>query len=201
MTTISKLLSAAAIATPLVLAAPAVAQVATANLEAAVDQSAAMRAAAQQIQTTYKAQIDAANTRQQALQTQLQPLAAELQTLQANTSTPPATLQAKAAAFQQRRDAAQRELATLTGPFNRPAAYAQEQIADKLDGAVRAAMQAKNVTVLVRPDAVLLALPAADLTQDVVAQLNNQVKTVSITPPATWQPGQQRAAAPTGQGR
>ena len=202
MTTISKLLSAAAIATPLAFAAPAAAQVATANLEAAVDQSAAMRTAAQQIQTTYKAQIDAANTRQQALQTQLQPLAAELQTLQANTSTPPATLQAKAAAFQQRRDAAQRELAGLTAGFNRPAAYAQEQIADKLDGAVRAAMQAKNVTILVRPDAVLLAMPTADLTQDVVAQLNNQVKTVSITPPATWQPGQQRAAAaPTGAGR
>lgn len=209
MRTILKLMTAAAIAAPLALAAPAGAQVAVADLNAAVSQSAAMKAAATQIQTQYKTQIDAANARQQALQTQLAPLAQELQTLQGNPATPPATLQAKAQAFQARRDAAQKELAGLTAPFERPAAYAQEQIVDKLDDAVRAAMTAKNVNVLVRPDAVFTALPAGDLTPDIVAQLNNLVKTVSVTPPAGWQPGQQQQAtaaaprpAPTGtQGR
>ena len=131
------------------------------------------------------------------MQGQLQPLAQELQTLQANPSTPPATLQAKATAFQQRREAAARELQTLTAPFQRPSEYAQEQVADKLDAAVRAAMTAKNVVLLVRPDAVMAVQPTADLTQDIVAQLNNSVKSVSITPPAGWQPGQrQNAPAP-----
>ena len=68
------------------------------------------------------------------------------------------------------------------------------------EAAVRAAMAAKNVTILVKPDAVLIAQPAGDLTQDIVAQLNNSVKTVSITPPAGWQPGQPRQA-PAAQGR
>lgn len=205
MRTILKFMTAAAIATPLALAAPASAEVAVADLNAAVSQSAAMKAAGAQIQTQYKAQIDAANARQQALQTQLAPLAQELQTLQGNPATAPATLQTKAQAFQARRDAAQKELAGLTASFERPAAYAQEQVVDKLDQAVRAAMTAKNVTVLIRPDAVFTALPAGDLTQDIVAQLNNLVKTVSTTPPAGWTPGQQQAAgrpAPSGnQGR
>ena len=193
MRTLLKFMTAAAIAAPLALAAPAAAEVATADLNAAVDQSSAMKAAAQQIQTTYKAQIDAFNARQQALQGQLQPLAQELQTLQANSATAPATLQTKAQAFQQRRDAAQKELAGLSAAFQRPLAYAQEQVVDKLDEAVKAAMTAKNVTILLRPDAVFTALPAGDLTPDIIAQLNNQVKTVSVTPPAGWQPGQQQA--------
>lgn len=198
MRTFLKLVSAAAIAAPLALAAPADAQVATADLNAAVDQSAAMKSAAQQIQTQYKPQIDAFNARQQALQTQLQPLAQELQTLQANPATPPATLQTKAQAFQARRDAAQKELAGLSAAFQRPLAYAQEQLVDKLDEAVKTAMTAKNITILIRPDAVFTALPAGDLTPDVIAQLNNQVKTVSITPPAGWQPGQQQQGGAQG---
>lgn len=191
------------LAAALLAATSATAQVATADLQGAVDQSAAMTTARQQIQTTYKAQIDAANARQTALQTQLQPLVTEFQTLRSNPATPQATLQAKATVIQQRQEAAQRELQTLATPFQRPNAYAQEQVAAKLETAVRAAMQAKNVTLLVKPDSVMVAQPAADITNDVVAQLNSQVKTVSITPPAGWQPGQQRAAAPTpaGQGR
>jgi len=204
MTKLTLIAAAALAASPLALS-QASAQVATANLEAAVSQSAAMATARTQIQTTYKAQIDAATARQTALQAQLQPLATEIQTLQANPATPQATLQAKVAAFQQREQAAQKELATLAEPFQRPGAYATEQIADKLDAAVRAAMTAKNVTILIRPDAVMAVLPAADITTDVVAQLNAQVKTVSITPPAGWQPGQQGQAQgrpqPSGQGR
>ena len=194
MRTILKLMTAAAIAAPLAIAAPVSAQVAVADLNAAVDQSAAMQAAATQIKTTYKAQIDAFNLRQQALQTQLQPLAQELQTLQANPSTPQATLQTKAQAFQARRDAAQKELSGLSVAFQRPLAYAQEQVVDKLDGAVKSAMTAKNVTILIKPDAVMTATPAGDLTPDIIAQLNNAVKTVSTTPPAGWQPGQQQQA-------
>jgi Skp family chaperone for outer membrane proteins len=186
-----KLMTAAAVAAPLAIAAPAAAEVAVADLNAAVDQSAAMQAAGNQIKTQYKTQIDAFNARQQALQAQLAPLAQELQGLQGNPSTPQATLQTKAQAFQARRDAAQKELAGLSASFQRPLAYAQEQVVDKLDAAVKAAMAAKNVNVLIRPDAVLTATATGDLTPDIVAQLNNAVKTVSTTPPAGWTPGQQ----------
>jgi Skp family chaperone for outer membrane proteins len=197
-------LAAAALlaASPLAFSAASAQSAAVADLQAAINQSAAMAAARTQIGTTYKAQIDAATARATALQTALQPLATELQTLQANPATPQATLQAKAQAFQQRRDAAQREVQTLSASFDRPTAYAQEQIVDKLDAAVKAAMQAKNVTVLLRPESILTIQPQADITADVVAQLNSQVKTVSITPPAGWQPGQRQQQAPAaGQGR
>ncbi|PTQ11617.1 outer membrane chaperone Skp [Sphingomonas oleivorans] len=192
-----KILLKAAVAAAAFVAIPAAAQaqVATADLGAAVEQSAAMKAAQTQIQTQYKAQIDAFNARQQALAAELQPLQREIQTLQANSATPPATLQQKVTAYRTREQAAQRELAGLAAPFGRPSAYAQEQVADKVEPAVRAAMAAKNVSLLVRPEAVLLALPAGDLTADIVSQLNAQVKTVSITPPANWQPGQAKAGA------
>jgi Skp family chaperone for outer membrane proteins len=189
---------AAAVLAATTLGSPASAQsAAVADLQGAIAQSAAFNTARTQVQSTYKTQIDAAQARATALQTQLQPLATELQTLQANPATPPATLQQKAQAFQQRRDAAAREVQTLSTSFERPLAYAQEQIADKLDAAVKAAMQAKNVSVLINPQAVVTIQPQADITADIVAQLNNQVKTVSITPPAGWQPGQQRTAAAT----
>jgi len=187
---------AGAIVASAAVAVPAQAQVAAVDLEKAIADSAAYKTAQGQIETTYKAQIDAARARSQAVQAELQPLAQELQTLQQNSATPPATLQQKATAFQQRRDAAQRELQTLQQPFARPNAYAQQQVAEKVEAALRAAMTAKRITIVLKPDAAILTLPAGDLTADVTAQLNQTVKTVSITPPANWQPGQPTTAAP-----
>jgi Skp family chaperone for outer membrane proteins len=178
-----------------VAAAPAFAQVAVADLNAAVEQSAAYQAAQTQIKTTYASQIGAFNTRNQAIVNELQPMQAELEKLQSTPGTAPATLQAKVNAFRTRQQTAQTELQRLAAPFGRPTAYAQEQVADKLEAATRAAMAAKNITVVLQPQAALLVLPAGDITGDIVTQLNTLVKTVSITPPANWQPGQQRAGA------
>ena len=185
----------AAVAAVALMSVPALAQVATANLDAAVANSAAMKAARTQIQTQYKAQIDAAAAREEALKKELQPLVTEMQTLQSAGNTPAATLQAKQVAYQTRVQSAQRELSTLSLPFARPNAYAQEQVANKLDQAVRQAMTAKNVVLLVQPESVLAAAPAGDLTADVTTQLDALVKTASITPPANWQPGQAQAQA------
>lgn len=195
----TKFLKGAAMAASIAFAATvAQAQVAVVDLEGVVAQSAAMKAAQTQIQTQYKAQIDAFNARNTALNTELQPLQREIQTLQANSATPPATLQAKVNAYQTRQQTARQELSQLAQPFGRPSAYAQEQVTEKLEQALRAAMTAKRVTLVVRPEATVLALPAGDLTADTVTQLNAILKTVSITPPAGWQPGQRanQAAAP-----
>jgi Skp family chaperone for outer membrane proteins len=198
----TKLFKAAALLGALLFAAPAFAQVAVVDLEAAIANSNAYKTAQTQIQTTYKAQIDATRTRQQAINSELQPLAREIQTLQGNTATPPATLQSKVQAFEARRQSAARELATLSASYSRPNAYAQSQVADKVEAALRAAMNAKRVTVVVNPQAAILALPAADITADVTTQLNSLVTQVSVTPPANWQPGQPSATAPAApQGR
>ncbi|TZG29092.1 OmpH family outer membrane protein [Sphingomonas montanisoli] len=188
------------------VSAPALAQfdasqgTAVINLDAAIVQSNAFKAAEGQIKTTYGAQITQVQTRQTALQTELTPLRTEIENLQKNPATPKATLDAKIAAFQTKAQSAQTELQRLAAPFARAEAYAKEQITAKLEPAVRAAMTAKKVSVALQPESVVLATPAGDLTPDVVTQLNALVPSVSITPPANWQPGQAQQAqgAPAG---
>lgn len=196
------LLKAAALAS-VFAAVPAVAQVAVGqntavvDLNAAVSDTAAFKAATGQIQTAYKAQIDAYNARATALQAELAPLQKELQTLQANPGTPKATMDAKVAAYRARGESAQNELNRLALPFARPTAYAREQIEAKVEAALKAAMVAKKVNLVINPEAVIAVNPAANLTPDVVAQLDATVKSVSTAPPAGWQPGQPVGAAPT----
>ena len=198
----TKLLSKIALAGALTIAPMAahaqLQAVAVVDLDKAVGESAALVSANAQIQTQYKAQIDAFQARRQAAATEMQGLQTELQTLQ-RTNAPQATIQQKVAAAQAREQALQTQLQPLAAPFQRPAAYASAQVQEKLDAAVRAAMTAKRVGVLLKPEATLALLPANDITPDVTAQLNLTVKTVSITPPANWQPGQPTSAtAPTG---
>lgn len=184
-------------------AAPAAAintGVAVANLEAAIANSAAYKAAITQIQTTYKAQITAFQTRQTALQNEMTPLRTEIENLQKNPATPRATLEAKITAFQTKGQNAQAELQRLTLPFARPEAYVKEQIGAKVEQALKAAMSAKKIGIVLAPEAVVAVQGASDITLDVVTQLNALVPSASITPPANWQPGQadQPAAAPAG---
>lgn len=185
-------------------AAPAVApgsspNVAVFDMERAIADSAAYKAANAQIQAAYKTQITAFQTRETALQAEVAALQTELQNLQKNPATPKATLDAKVAAYQARGRAAQAELQRLAAPFARPDAYVQEQIQGKIDQSVRAAMTAKRVGILLKPDAVMAFLGGLDLTPDVITQLNALVPSASITPPANWQPGQAgQAAAPAG---
>jgi Skp family chaperone for outer membrane proteins len=168
---------------------------AIADLGAAVRSTNAFRTAAQQVQTQYKAQIDAYNARSTPLQQELQRTAQEIRTLQQN-NTAQATVNQRIQAFQTRQQAIQTELAPLAAPFERPLAYVEEQITQRLDQAVRAAMNAKRVNLLLRPEAIAFALPTANITADVTQQLNALVPSVSIAVPANWQPGGQQAAAP-----
>jgi Skp family chaperone for outer membrane proteins len=192
-----------AVANAQAAAAPAAAVntgVAVVDLEGTVNGSAAYRSAMTQIETTYKAQLTALQTRQTALQAELTPLRTEIENLQKNPATPKATLDAKIAAFQQKGQAAQAELQRLAAPIARPQAYVKEQIGAKVEQALKAAMTAKKVGLVVGPEAVVAVQGGADLTPDVITQLNALVPSVSITPPANWQPGQaeQAAAAPAG---
>jgi len=199
-------LKIAALTLPALLAAPLSAQVAPAttspasvaivDLNAAVGGSAAAKAAATQIEATYKTQITAFQTRQSAINAELTPLRNEIETLQRNPATPKATLDAKIAAFQSRGQTAQTELQRLAQPFGRAQAYVKEQIQAKLEPALKAAMAAKKVQIILSSEAVTYAT-GGDLTADVVTQLNALVPSASITPPANWQPGQgDQAAAP-----
>ena len=207
MTKFKLMLLAATIAAPGVFvasgAAAQVSGIAVANPEQAVANSKAWTAARGQIQSTYKTQLDQANTRRTAIQAELQPLVTAYQTAARAPGASEASLRPQAQAIQTKQQAAQAELARLTQPAQRAESYAIEQISAKLNDAVQAAVRARNVTLLLRPEAALFAQPAADITPAITAELDKTVPSVGITPPANWQPGGQgqqgAAAAPAAQ--
>lgn len=188
MTNLKHILLAAAMIAPATLAtAPASAQVAgiaVGDPEAAISNSKAWAAARTQIQTTYKAQIDQANARRQAITTELQPLVAAYQRAAAAPGATEASLRTQAQAIQTREQAANGELQRLTAPASRAQAYALEQISAKLPDAVAAAVRAKNVSLLLRPNAALFAQPTADVTAAITTEIDRLVPSVGITPPA-----------------
>lgn len=196
MTRFKTLLLAAALVAP--VAAPVAAQaqtVAVANPEQAIGASRAWATARTQIETTYKAQLDQAEARRQAVGKELQPLVTAFNTARAAPNANQASLQQQAATIQGREQAAQAEIQRITLPAQRAQAYAIEQISAKLPDAVQAVVRARNASMLVRPDAVLFAAPTADVTSAITTELDRLVPTVSVTPPANWQPGQQGGAA------
>lgn len=196
MTRFKTLLLAAALVAP--VAAPVAAQaqtVAVANPEQAIGASRAWATARTQIETTYKAQLDQAEARRQAVGKELQPLVTAFNTARAAPNANQASLQQQATTIQTREQAAQAEIQRIALPAQRAQAYAIEQISAKLPDAVQAVVRARNVSMLVRPDAVLFAGPTADVTSAITTELDRLVPTVSVTPPANWQPGQQQGAS------
>ncbi len=207
MKTTIKLLLASAVIAPVALfaAMPATAQaVAVADPEGAIAGSKAFVAANTQIQTTFKASLDQAQARRAAIQTELKPLYEVLDTNhdgQLSQQEIDAANQAKRpelASIQAKQAAAQAELARLEGPATRAQQYAVEQISAKLQQAITAAMAKRGTNVLLKPAAVFTAQGQGDLTPAITAELDTLVPSVSITPPANWQPGQQQAAPAAG---
>lgn len=203
MIMIKKLLLAAALAAPATLAATSataqVSGVAVADFQAAIGNTRAFQTARTQLQTTYKTQLDQAQARSNALSAELQPLVTAYQTAAAAPNANEAALRAQAQTLQTRQNAANQELGRLTQPYQRAQAYVVEQIENQLNTAVQNVVRARNVSVLLRPEAIaLVGQPAVDITPAVTAELDRLVPTVSTAVPANWQPGQSRggAAAP-----
>lgn len=204
MTTFKTLLLAAALVAPAAMTATAadaqISGIAVADAQGAIANSKAWNAARAQIETTYKAQLDQAEARRQAVARELQPLVTAFQTAQRAPGATDATLRPQAQAIQTRENAANQELARLTQPAQRAQQYAIEQIQAKLSDAVTAAVRAKNVSLLLRPEAALFAQPAADITAAITTELDRLVPAVSTAVPANWQPSQggqqQQGAAP-----
>jgi|CXWL01.1.fsa_nt_gi Skp family chaperone for outer membrane proteins len=183
---------AAATATPALAqraAAVAAPVVATADVDGAVQQSAAFTLAASQIQTTYAAQINNRTVRAQALQAELTTLRTAAIAEQGRTPQNAAALQAAVTAFQTRQQAAEQELQTLSAPIDLAVTYVREQITLKLSDAVRAATTARRVDVLLNNEAVIWRAETADLTPAIVTELNRLVPNVAIVPPEGYQPG------------
>ncbi|MGH6650283.1 MAG: OmpH family outer membrane protein [Sphingopyxis sp.] len=188
--------SALAIATLSVspmIAAPAFAQakgVAVADVRVAAARSNAFTVASQQIETTYKAQIDQQNSRGQTLQAEVNVLIAKYNEESKKTPQNQAALQAAAKAVQDKRQAAQTELGQIGAPVELAIAYVEDQISIRMMDAVKAAMTARKIDLLLQPNAVIRREESADITDAIVVELNRILPNVSIAVPAGYQPGQ-----------
>ena len=149
----------------------------------------ACRAAATQLQS----QGNTLRTRAQVLQQQLQTQGAPIQ--QAVTALsgrqPDAALQGRITAFQTAQNNAQQELARGEQNLRSIQAHVQQQIGTRLQPIINTVMTSRGANIAVDRGATLAAAPALDITNDVLAQLNQQLPSVSVTP-LPQQPQQQR---------
>ena len=172
-----------------------------ADVDAAVQQSAAFTTAVSQIQTTYAPQIQNLNTRRQALQGELQTLFQAAQAAQAATPRNEQAVQTAIREFQTRQQAAEREIGELNAPIELAVAYVQEQITLRMNEAVTAARTARRADIVLTRGAAIQVADSANITPAIVAELNRLVPNVQIVPPQGYEPGslvraaQQQAAA------
>lgn len=184
--------SGAALALAVALAAPASAQVSgigVADPAIVIAGSQALSTAYQQIGTTYQAQ-----------RTQLDQLDQQRIALikKFDTNNDGKIDQAEQKAAQAETNPTRKQLETLDQqintvqtPINLAAAYAISQIAQQFGATVQQVVSQGGVQLIVPSNAVLYSSDAANLNQKITTALNTRLPSVSITPPAGWQPDQQ----------
>lgn len=163
----------------------------------------AWKVAEQQRPVTYKATIDAANTRATAIQAQLLPLAQKFERDRAVPAPNQAALQTQYAQIQQLQQSGEEEINRMLAPIQLSRAYVEEQVNDQLQKAVDQAVVKRKLTMLVRADAIVYADPAYNMNQAVLDEVNALIPAAQLVPPTGWEPRQQReqrAAAAAAQG-
>lgn len=172
-------------------AGPVVAGIGVANLNAAVAASNAYQVAGQQRQTTYKATYDAAQTRATQIEAELKGLVDKFNADKA-AKKPDAILQQSYVAVQQRQERGKEEIRQILMPVMLSEAYVEEQITDKLDQAVQAAMTKRGVSILLQPETVIARANGYEMTPAIIAELNALIPSANLVPPQGWVPRQVR---------
>lgn len=171
------------------------AKVAVVDVERVMSQCTACVAANGQLQTQ-QTQF------QQFAQQQSQPLQAErtsIETaLRAANGKPDAALEARVRAFQTRAEPIQRAVSEREQTLRRNAQYVEQQIGQKLLPVIQQVANQRGATIAVAKGSVLFASTAADITDPVLAALNQQLPSVSTTAPPPQQPAQQPVPATPG---
>ena len=103
-------------------------------------------------------------------------------------------LQARIRTFQTAEENAQRELQTRTQQLQSTQANVNQQISTRLIPIIEAVRNARGAALVVDKGATLASASNIDVTNDVLAQLNQQLPSVSVTP----LPQQPAAARPQG---
>ena len=181
---------AAMVLTPVGASAQAIpgAVIAVVDLEKVSSECTACKAA----KTALEGQVTALKSREAALAA---PLKTEGQSLQTAVEAlkgkdPDAALQARIKAFQTKQQQGAQEIARQTNQIQRNQAYVSQQISAKLGPIYQQVMQRRGANVMVEAGATLASGANLDVTNDVLAALNQQLPSVSTTAPAA--PAQQQ---------
>lgn len=187
----TKYLAAALIAAS-TLATPALAQRAPAAVVVVVDtdriaaECTACRSASQQIQQREQQLRTRAQTLQTQLQTEGKPIQDAINAL--GTKQPDAALQQRVTAFQTKQRSAEQELANGQRNLQSTQAHVNQQIGTRLRTIISAVAAQRGANLAVSKDSTLFSATTVDVTDAVLAQLNQQLPAVSVTPlPQTQQ--------------
>jgi len=173
--------------------APATAQVqgnvATADVSRALIGSSALQTAYSQIGTTYAAQIEQRQTKQQELATLLQPFDTNGNG-QLDDSELPAVQGASNFAQIQTLEG---EVAAISNQVNGARIYAVEQILAQYPAALTEVTTQQQIVMVMQPDTIQFAAQGADITGQITTALNTRLPSVAIVPPAEWRPSRNAA--------
>ncbi|HWT12176.1 MAG TPA: OmpH family outer membrane protein [Allosphingosinicella sp.] len=187
-------------AAALALAIPAAAQaqqlppavVAVVNTDRIMQQCTACAAANQQLQ----AQVQQLQQRAQALGTPLQTEEAALQTAVRalpQGQQPDAALTARIQTFQTSQQNAQREIQTRQEQIQRNVAFVRQQIGQRIEPAVTQVMQQRGANIAMDTNATLAIAGAVDVTDAVLAVVNQNSAALNVNaPPPQQAPAQQQ---------
>jgi Skp family chaperone for outer membrane proteins len=154
------------------------------NAPLAIINTNAFKTAYQQIGTTYKSQIDTI----QARSTERQTLLKQLDTNGDNQLDEAEQRAAQGTQQATRLTAIEQEVGQLSGQVDMARVYAIEQILAQYGPSLQEVAQQLQVQMVLTPDAILYAPPAASITQQVSASLNAKVPAVQIVPPQGYNP-------------
>jgi outer membrane protein len=144
-------------------------------------------------QTTLQGQVTQLQQRQQQLAAPLQTEGQAIQTAIAalQGKQPDAALQARIQSIQTRQQQANQELGRQEQTLRSTQAHVVQQINTRLGPIINAQLATTGATLIVSRDAALAVAPSIDITNAVLAQLNQQLPSVSVTP-LPQQPAQQQ---------
>lgn len=185
-------------------AAPVQAQVsgsiAYANPTSVVGNSKAFAAANQQISTTYKTSFDQIIARRQAMQKDIEPLLTQLDTNKDKNISDDELKAAQTAKspvldrLTTLRNTAEADINKLSNPASRAELFAIESILRKYEAAQLAVVTSKKISAVLSPEVFMYAPDSADISAAITAEIDKSTPSVSIAPPADWQPSRETMA-------
>ncbi len=178
--------SAGLVAAPVAAQQLAPAVVVIVDMDRVFNESAAGRQAATELQ----GRVQALQARATTLQQQLTSEAQAIQQGQQNNTLTGQALEQRAQAFGQRQQAAQQELGRSEEELGRARNFVLQQLDQAAQPIITQVMRERNAQVALRKEATLQHSAALEVTNDVIARLNQSLPRVSTTPPA--QPQQQQ---------